>query len=342
MTAYMTRNPRITRFLIFGIACAALTVFAAIGLIASPASANVLSNPDFNTVGPSGLSTSFTGNGGAGNSAAANWTLFNNGPATIKTEILPSTRVPGGRMIHVRTTGSDSGLVQVWGAINTGPAHVISSAWVNVSSGKVYIGTGNGGNTGPNGYSSTTGKWEHIRGANKVCPANETIIYSSGGPADFYVDFAEVIPVQGPPCPTQPRGQAKPDLVVRAFGLKEWGKCAPHSAVFTFQVTVANIGTAPSPAIPNKALVQAMDEHGNGWGNGVVLGAIPPGGSQTVLIPVDYLIADPTHMTAKAPHPFQAIADPLGLVDEANEANNKWPGPPSPIMVGAPQGCPKP
>jgi len=340
MTARITRGTWVNRVLIFGAAFAALTVFAAIGLPATSASANVLSNPDFNTVGPSGPSTSFTGNGGAGNSAAANWTLFNNGPATIKTEILPSTRVPGGRMIHVRTTGSDSGLVQVWGAINTGPAHVISSAWVFVQSGKIYIGTGNGGNTGPNGYSSATGKWEQIRGANKVCPANETIVYSAGGPADFYVDFAEVTPVQGPPCPTT--GKGKPDLVVRAFGLKEWGKCAPHNAVFTFQVTVANIGTAPSPAIPGKALVQAMDQHGNGWGNGVALGAIPPGGSQTVLIPVYYLQADPAHMTAAAPHPFQAIADPLGLVDEANETNNKWAGSPSPIMVGAPPGCPKP
>jgi hypothetical protein len=72
-----------------------------------------------------------------------------------------------------------------------------------------------------------------------------------------------------------------------------------------------------------------------------VLGGIPPGKSQTVLIPVYYLQADPGHMTGKAPHPFQAIADPLGLVDEVNEANNKWAGPPSPIMVGAPRGCPK-
>ncbi len=33
-----------------------------------------------------------------------------------------------------------------------------------------------------------------------------------------------------------------------------------------------------------KALVQAMDQHGNGWGNGVPLNAIPPGGQQTVVI----------------------------------------------------------
>ncbi len=114
----------------------------------------------------------------------------------------------------------------------------------------------------------------------------------------------------------------KPDLVIRSFGLKEWGKCEPNHVIFTFQVTVANIGTAASPAIPGKALVQAMDQHGNGWGNGVPLNAIPPGGQQTVVIPVYYLRDDPGHITGAAPHPFRAIADPLKLVDELREDNN--------------------
>jgi len=114
----------------------------------------------------------------------------------------------------------------------------------------------------------------------------------------------------------------KPDLVIRSFGLKEWGKCEPNHVIFTFQVTVANIGSAPSPAVPGKAMVQAMDQHGNGWGNGVVLNAIPPGGHQTVVIPVYYLKNDPGHITGAAPHPFRAIADPLKLVDELREDNN--------------------
>ncbi len=132
-------------------------------------------------------------------------------------------------------------------------------------------------------------------------------------------------------------GKRKPDLIIRAFGLKSWGKCTPYSVVFTFQVTVANIGSQRSPAIPAKALVQAMDQHGNGWGQGKVLGSISPGGSITVLIPVAYLIGDPGHMTAAAPHPFRAIADPLGLVDELYESNNKS----KIIKVGAPKGCVK-
>lgn len=116
--------------------------------------------------------------------------------------------------------------------------------------------------------------------------------------------------------------QNKPDLVIRSFGLKEWGKCEPNNVIFTFQVTVGNIGTAASPAIPGKALVQAMDQHGNGWGNGAMLPAIPPGGNHTVNIPVYYLNSDPDHITGAAPHPFKAIADPLNLIDELREDNN--------------------
>ena len=128
--------------------------------------------------------------------------------------------------------------------------------------------------------------------------------------------------------------QRKPDLVIRQFGLKKWGTCAPNNAVMTFQVTVANIGTAPSPAITDTALVQVMDGHRN-WGNGAKLGAIPPGGSQTVEIPVYYLQADPKHMTSGAPHPFRAVADPGNRVTESNEGNNQS----AVINAGAPKGC---
>ena len=65
---------------------------------------------------------------------------------------------------------------------------------------------------------------------------------------------------------------------------------------------------------------------------------LAPGASQTVSIPVYYLMADPGFMVSHAPHPFMAIADPLGLVAESNEANNKS----GPINMGAPAGCPKP
>ncbi len=160
-------------------------------------SPNMLQNPDFSTVGPSGTSTTFTGNEFAGNSAAANWTLYNNGPATITTELVSGTRRGGSsKMIHVTTTGSYSGLVQVFLPLNTGPEHVISSAWVFVKSGRVGIGTGNGGNGGIDDTNSAIGRWELIRGCNGISPANEVVIYSVSDGADFYVDFARTTKVE--------------------------------------------------------------------------------------------------------------------------------------------------
>lgn len=123
--------------------------------------------------------------------------------------------------------------------------------------------------------------------------------------------------------------------MIRHFSLKRWGKCRPRNVVFTLQVTIANIGTAPSPAIPGRALVQVRDQHPIGWGNGQLVGAIPPGGSVTVLIPVFYLVTNPTHMTTDVPHPFRAKADPLGLVGELNERNNNS----GYLKVGRPKGC---
>lgn len=132
----------------------------------------------------------------------------------------------------------------------------------------------------------------------------------------------------------------KPDLVIRSFGLRRWGPCRPGSAVMTFQVTIANVGDAPSPgsaALGNKALVQVMENSGAGpWGNGAFVGPIPPGGSATVMVPVYYLQANPGHMTADAPHKFSAVADPLKLVAEKNEYNNRS----APIKTAAPRGCP--
>jgi len=140
---------------------------------------------------------------------------------------------------------------------------------------------------------------------------------------------------------THPGTEKKPDLVVTEFGMKKWGACKAQSAVYTFQVTVKNQGTAPSPSsasLGNKALVQAMASDYPGWGNGAFLNALAPGASQTVDIPVYYLQADPGFMVTHAPHPFNAIADPLGLVNESNEGNNTK----GPINMGAPKDCPKP
>ena len=118
-------------------------------------------------------------------------------------------------------------------------------------------------------------------------------------------------------------GMGKPDLIIEKFSFKGWGKCEAGSPIFTFEVTVANIGTTASPVIQDKPLDQVTDLHGTGWGNAVGLNSIPPGGKQTVVIPVYYLNEDPGHMTKVVPHPFRAVVDPQHLIDESNENNNK-------------------
>ena len=312
------------------------TVLATLVLFAGAAvAANVLSNPDFSTGGPD---STITGAPVPGGSAAEHWTTWNNYAGTTTTKHLLFYMGRRG-VIHVTTTGASNGLVQVWKPINTGPTKVANSASIFVKSGKVGMGTGNGGNTGVSAFTTGTGRWEVIKGTNTVCPANETIIYSVDGPAEFYVDSASVVEVPTRvPCPT-----GKPNLVIESFGFTgpsapAPGNCTPDHPVYIFRVTVKNVGTVASPSsasLGNKALVQVMAQDRAGWGNGELLNALAPGASQTVDIKVYYLKSDEAFMwtPSNVVHPFYAIADPLGLV---NESSNKK----GPINMGVPQGCP--
>lgn len=164
---------------------------------------NLLSNGAFDVVGPLGPSVTVTGV--AGPSAAKKWTVFQNTPSFITTELLPSTRVPGGTMIHVTTDGSGNGLVQVFGEIHTGPKTVVACAWIFLVRGAVGIGTGNGGQTGIDMILLKKGSWEMLQVSNAVSPANEFIIYALDritSPFDsdneFYVESAQVTKTRSP------------------------------------------------------------------------------------------------------------------------------------------------
>ncbi len=184
-----------------GLLALAAALFA---LAATPAAAaNLLANPGFEVVGPQGPQTSFTCTANlccGGQSAADSWTTWiNQCPQfgfpqnTIRTAHVTPSTLPGGgnAMIHVLTTSSESGIVQVFGPFNTGPAQVSSSVWVYVLQGQVCLGTGNGGNTHCDATSTTTGQWELLQAPNGVSPANELIVYaSSAGGAEFYADNA--------------------------------------------------------------------------------------------------------------------------------------------------------
>ncbi len=172
----------------------AVMMLAAVATAAS-AGANLILNPSFEIErAPGGL---FTLMGtGPGVSAAENWTVFNNIDGTTTTELVTST-LPGGgsRMMHVTTTASRDGLVNVFLPFNTGPASVLSSAWIFVNSGEVALGTGNGGNTGFDVFTTTMGQWELLQAPNGISPANELIIYASSlDGADFFVDLVAVVP----------------------------------------------------------------------------------------------------------------------------------------------------
>jgi hypothetical protein len=158
-------------------------------------SKNLLSNPNFTAVGPNGIATTFTGITSAGSSAAADWILYNNSEGIIETELLTGSEPSGAlSLIRVSTTGKSNGLVQVFLPFDTGPQATISSAWVYVVRGQVGIGVGNGGGTGLDALSTSTGRWELLKARNGGSPANEFIIYAaSDDGAIFYVYSAEVV-----------------------------------------------------------------------------------------------------------------------------------------------------
>ncbi|HEY7993222.1 MAG TPA: hypothetical protein VID24_03360 [Candidatus Eremiobacteraceae bacterium] len=164
--------------------------------VASAATTNLLANPDFAQVSTSGEQTTLAGAGATGDSAAEHWTVYNTGAGNTTTELMPSTRGGGKSMIHVVTTddkpNSGSGLVQAFLPVGTGPGHVTSSAWIFIKTGTVFIGTGNGGNTGIDSRTAVTGKWIELKARNGVSPANMFIIYGQSPGADFYVDSASV------------------------------------------------------------------------------------------------------------------------------------------------------
>jgi hypothetical protein len=201
---------------------------------AGSASANVLSNPGFAT---GGAPSTLTGSGAPGGSACPPWTTWNNSPATTKTEHLAHFMGASG-VIHVTTTGASNGLVQVWGAFNTGPSVVVHRARILVRRGKACMGTGNGGNTACSAATTATGQWQVITGRNTVCPANETIIYSDGGPADFYVDMASVEIESKRPCPQKGKVIG---AKLEAFPREYRGPCP---AVITFKGAIETDGPA--------------------------------------------------------------------------------------------------
>lgn len=135
--------------------------------------------------------------------------------------------------------------------------------------------------------------------------------------------------------PAPPRS-GLPDLVIQSFRVNGIGPCRPGRKVVVLDVTVANRGDRAFPGTRHN-VVHVIDTHG-GWGAVMVpLRGIPAGGRRLVHVPFYYLMSDPGHMTAGAPHPFRASVDPWERFTELDEGNNRS----AVLEVRAPTGCPR-
>ena len=161
----------------------------------------LLFNGNFTAAGPRGASTEDSGQAAQWPSAADAWMARVNVPATVTTQLVPSTRRPGGTMLRVNVGSADSGVFQLWGPRRgRAPERVVTTAWVFVRSGRVYIGSGNGAATNTDVNSMLTGRWEQLEASNRSCPANQTVVYAASEGADFDVDEVTVVEWAGPPC----------------------------------------------------------------------------------------------------------------------------------------------
>ena len=172
------------------------------------ANADLVSNGSFEQVGTQ--SSTITNGIGPGDAAASGWSTFNNvdgstetqhmtyGDALLPPIFLNDPGAGGEHVIRVEASHGNNGLVQVFGALNTGPLDAEAQVWVYVNSGMVGLGLGNGGGSGLTSFSQTTGQWELLTTTANTSPVNEIIIYAAGGSAEFYVDLASANAIPEP------------------------------------------------------------------------------------------------------------------------------------------------
>lgn len=156
---------------------------AIIGLaLTVPAHASeMLSNGDFNIFESS---TSLSSTAIPGDSAAANWSLWNNTDAVTTSSVLADFQ---GRndVLHITTTDTFNGAVQVF----AGGAH-FGYADIWVQSGRALYLAAIDGNGIQLSTTSTTGAWERLFLNTGSDAFNEVTLYSYGGAAEFYVAAA--------------------------------------------------------------------------------------------------------------------------------------------------------
>jgi hypothetical protein len=78
----------------------------------------------------------------------------------------------------------------------------VTTAWVFVRRGRIYLGSGNGSEPIRNADSTTTGRWEKLEAVNQTCPVTLTVLRAYGPEgAEFLVRDVRSRPtLLAPPC----------------------------------------------------------------------------------------------------------------------------------------------
>ena len=123
-----------------------VTSFCLGTLISNLTYADLLSNGNFETMGPSNQ-TFHNGTGALGSSAAESWGVFHNTNGSTETNwltydeagLLPfiGQDTATDHVLRAEVSHIGNGLVQVWSPLNTGPPAAIGSVWIHTNPGQI-------------------------------------------------------------------------------------------------------------------------------------------------------------------------------------------------------------
>ncbi len=104
---------------------------------------------------------------------------------------LPGQDPSSDHILRAEVSHAGNGLVQVFGALGTGPIAVEGSVWIHTNPRQIVgVGVGNGGATFSTEFTNGLGGWEELVFTESTSPVNEMIIYADTPGAEFFVDTA--------------------------------------------------------------------------------------------------------------------------------------------------------
>jgi hypothetical protein len=159
---------------------------------------NVLRNARFDVAGLHGAEFRLTGLQ-LGPSAAAEWRSRSRSEGGVLTRVVSSTRSKGS-MLEIRTSTTGEGVAQLWQQRQVGPGSAETSAWVFVLTGTVAIGSAKGLQPAQDAVITEVGRWILAKGVSSSCPADQTLITSTGGSAHFLIDEVHAAGIAGSEC----------------------------------------------------------------------------------------------------------------------------------------------